>query len=427
MTYNGLSMNTILPTMDMWQYSMLPLGTVPSVAYPQDSLSSLNDQNLFKFNCYAGNVLNQTAMTNQFVDNWAQQFNARLTQWYQNMMSNLSFNTNISGWPGFPGMPSITGGCNCGHAGRSGRAGGAEGVDKKKDEMDDLTVWKYMARLGSVDTYGEKFKEKVKLKDGTETTYVDRLTQLCKDYVADNELGLTESEFAACKEAAVKMKKSGKIDKSDYQALKAIVDAHLSNKKKDGDGADDSEGVVRDGEYANWHYTQDATIADIAELYGGAVRGAGTDKDELQQATESVNKYNVIEVLDKFDRLNAYHTGEDWITAIMDEGNDWNGKQGGAWYCFGMDDDTMRPFVNVLAEAMYARVKDIRRLPNCDQETKDNLSEYEKELKTYIQSLDDSVTGNDNLSDGQKREIIKKFNALRKAIKETEENLYVEI
>ena len=449
MTYNGLSMNTILPTMDMWQYSMLPLGTLPSLAYPQDSLSSLNDQNLFKFNCYAGNVLNQTAMTNQFVDNWAQQFNARLTQWYQNMMSNLSFNTNITGWPGFPGMPSITGGCNCGHAGRSGRAGGAEGVDKKKDKMDDLTVWKYMARLGSVDTYGDKVKEKVTLKDGTKSTYVDRLTQLCKDYVTDNKLGLSASEFEACKDAAEKMKESGKIDKSDYTALKAIVENHLGKKEKaegEDDGDKEDKQVVRPDKYLQEYADAEAGSPNnykalSEELYQKLYNSDATE-DDMALVTKHIDKYNVLNVAKDFKDNYGDLEEENLVDAIFADCTRW-GKYSSIDGLKNFTTDDAKPAITKISKALVDRANDIiKRNPDMDKDTKAELQSLAKSLTQSVNSVERSTVGrivnvplggivfsalSDEIKNESKQNVSESFQALADKLQEVENDIYGEL
>lgn len=423
MTYNGLSMNTILPTMDMWQYSMLPLCTAPSVAYPQDSLSSLNDQKLFKFNCYAENMLKQTTLTNQLVDSWAQQFNARLTQWYQDMMNNLAFNTKVTGLPGFPGA-SVGCGCTCGGTGRAGGSGSAEGVRDKKEEMDDLLVWKYMARLGSVDTYGDKFKEKVTLKDGTKSTYVDRLTQLCKDYVTDNKLGLSASEFEACKDAAEKMKESGKIDKSDYTALKAIVENHLGKAEsgedddEDGGEGNDDGKISRSSYYTEGHYDVSGTNDAIAQQYLDAFNGSFTGGDKWKAAGKSIAANNVIEVLESFENNNDY--GEDWISAVLDDVSDWKGSN--TWF---MDDDKAWPIVKPVSEALCKRATDIQALSNCDDETKKELANAVKQFEAQIKLLNNK-SPNDDMSDDEKLNLANALNNLVSVIKKSEEKLYVE-
>jgi len=409
-----------LPTQNMWAYSMFPIGMSSSIMSPQDSLSNLNDKALFQFNFDANTMLNQTAMTNQLVDKWAQQFNARLAEWYKNMMLNLSSNTKIG---------STTGAgcsCGCGGAGQAGGAAGAGGVGDK-NEMPDSLVWQFLkARLGGLQTYGEKFREKVTLKDGTQETYVNRISELCKDYVTAESPELSDAEFATCKAAAEKIKKTGALEKADYLALKAIADAHLGKAEGDDDDGDNDAGndgkqkgkIARSEYYTEGHYDTAGTNETIAQQYLDAFNGMFTSGDNWKAAGKSVEANNVIEILESFEDNNDY--GEDWISAVLDDVSDWKGSN--SWF---MDDDKAWPIVKPVYNSLTKRANDLQALQNCDSTTKKSLAEATKNLKKVIDTLNNK-TANQDLTDDEKTNLINSFNNLVQTIKEAETKLYVE-
>lgn len=435
MTYQGLSMNTILPTSDMWQYSMLPFSIAPSVAYPQDSLSSLNDQKLFKFNCYADNMLKQTTLTNQFVDSWAQQFNARLTQWYQNMMNNLAFNTKVTGLPG------VGCSCNCGNAGQTGSVtgtGSSNGVIPEKKELDNNLVWQIMQRLGNIDTYGEKFRESVTLKDKTKSTYVDRLVQLCKDYVTDNELGLTDSEFATCKEAAKKILESGKIDQSDYKALKAIVENHLGKKEKaegEDDGNDDGnkedKQVVRPDKYLQAYADAEAgnpnNYKALSEEFYQMLYNSDATEHDMTRVTKHIKKWNVLNVAKDFKDNYGALEDENIIDAIFADTSRWGSED---WYIDSKNDDA-KPSVTKFSEALIARAKDIiERNPSMDKDTKKELESMYKKLDAHIKEKDVneySFWKSVDIKSEFKQNVSESFQALADKLQEVENDIYGEL
>ena len=205
----------ILPSQQMWAYDMYPSWTPASIAYPSDSLSIQNDKKLYQFDVQSDALVRQAAMLEANLVPMAQQWQAQVAQWYKNTMqslnSNMSWNfNNVSTNPGLdfrnngfglsngvgnnPWMP----GMNIGNVNNNN--------NNNSKEMDDKDVWKYMSRTGSIDTYGEKLLEKVKLKDGTEKSYVERLVALAKDFVTAEDTELSDSEFAQLKEIATKMR-----------------------------------------------------------------------------------------------------------------------------------------------------------------------------------------------------------------------------
>lgn len=405
-------------TMNGWQYSMFPFGTSQAIMYPQDSLSNENDKALFNFNYMADSMLEQTTKLKQYVEYWQKYQQAQLSNWWNNTMGNMSSNINFDFSNNMlnPFNPGITPGS------------GVTDHDKE-DTMNDKDVWKYMARLRHVDTLGDKFLEEVETSDGVKSTYEKMLVKLCKDYVTEETPELSDSEFQQCKEIAIKLKSTGEIDKSDWQDLKAIVDAHLGSNSSE---ESDSENSVQDGKVSRTPEHLEAILAEggfapkaIANDFYEAIDGAGTDKSLLQSATNSTNKYNVIEVLTAFEKQSS--VGGSFIDRLLDDCDNWNARQGGQWYCFGFDDDTSKPFVSHLADCMSLRAKGLIKLSNCTPELKKQLEDASTALNNYITHLDETNEVNDNLTDEQKKELASKFDTLKKVIKNAEEELYCEL
>lgn len=419
---------------NVWSYSMFPMATPTAIMSPQDSLSNLNDHKLFHFNYDANNMLQQSAYMNEYVDNWAKQWNARLTDWYKNMMLNLSSNTQIGGATGIGSLPGIGGAAGAGGAGGAGAAGGAGGVGDNPETMDDLAVWKYMARLGSVDTFGEKFLEKVDLEDGTKSTYVQQLVKLTKDYVTSDSPILTETEFATCKAAAEKMKKTGKIEKADYLALKAIVDAHKGSVEGsgEGDGAGDGDGENADTKIRPNNYLSGrASAHNIADnFYRELYCGDATEAD-LIKITPSVNMYNVLDIANDFKENYGALKGENIIDAIFDDTTRWGAGSGiwgeGDWLC-----DDAKPSVERFSFQLIKRTNDIIKInPNMDAATKSELQSLRNKLDAAVKSPKYNTAWHDwsglDITKEAKKEISKAFQALADKLQEVENNIYGEL
>jgi len=418
MTGFGLPLSYMLPNKE-WQYSLFPACTTPAIMYPQDALSNSNDAALLRFGKFADGMMESTNYLKELNDAWAINLNAKMTQWAQ-LMTMMNMN-NAFKFPGF----------DIGGTGNKGKSGSADDVDndnkaeEKKRTIEDIDVWKWMGRLAYIDTYGDELNKKVTLKDGTNPSYVTRLVQLCKDYVQDNKLGLDEDEFETCRDVAEKIKATGKIERSDYLALKEIVDNHLSNEPvkedddDDDDDDDDTEGVSRSQMYSEGHFDAAGTNYSVAQLYLSAFNDGSTEGDDWKQANSALNAYNVVEVLDLFEENNDY--GEDWITAVMDDVSDWHGSNGACW-----DDDKAKPIVMPVFKALKKRAKDLMKLCKKDNKLKRELENKLKSLSSIIDSFN-GLTKNKDLSEGQKTRFANAFNDLVTVIRETEEEIYISV
>lgn len=436
----------ILPSQQMWAYDMYPSWTPASIAYPSDSLSIQNDKKLYQFDVQSDALVRQAAMLEANLAPMAQQWQAQVAQWYNNTMqslnSNMSWNfNNVSTNPGLdfrnngfglsngvgnnPWMP----GMNTGNVNNNN--------NNNSKEMDDKDVWKYMSRTGTIDTYGEKLLEKVKLKDGTEKSYVERLVELAKDFVTAEDTELSDSEFAQLKEIATKLRDNKPITKEDFLTLKEIVKNHrgeIDGKKDNTDKVDDDDveenenettKTNRSGLYNAGHYDANGVNVSTANDYYEALDSAGTDKDLLKQAGNQTTKYNVIEVLDQFEIKNDYQ--ENLLEAILDDCDNWNGSNEKNWHWF--EDDSARAFVQPLCEKVIERCKDLRALSNCSKELKAELEKAEKDLKSSLDALNAKSNGKDHSDDDTSTltsTLSRNFSTLVALIKSSEEALYNE-
>lgn len=410
-------------TPNTWAYQMFPGGTPYSITNPQDSIGNLNDIQLTNFDFTVDSLeRNSVAMMNNF-EQMYKMYQAQIAQWSQNTYPNISSNTNIN----MPGMPGLTPGVTPGA------------------KIEDSQVATYISRLGNDPIYGPELKKTVTLDNGTKVTYLKRLDDLIKDFLTAETPLLSAEDFAKIKEIAGKFAKAGAITKEDFLTLKKIVDANKGKlgteqaaedaKKAEEDAKKTEEEQKQADEKAKeeaakapvekpYGYQQTvetkAVVDNAAEQYHSAMHGGGTNINKMDNGYNDTTKYNVIEIIDKFQDISATKNGHSLIDYIIQDFDNYGGGRSNCWF----SDDDMKPYVDKLASSMYGRVLDLNELKNANgdlklsQNTRTNLENKVKALKRWQE------TAPKDLNDTQKKNLSKAFTELVNAIKAAETEAY---
>lgn len=419
-------------TPNTWAYQMFPNGTPYSITNPQDSIGNLNDVQLTNFDFTVDSLeRNSVAMMNNF-EQMYKMYQAQIAEWSKNTYPNLSSNTNIT----IPGMPGMTPGVTPG---------------RYSSLIVDTQVADYISRLENDSLYGPELKKKVTLDDKKQVTYLKRLNDLIKDYLTAETPLLSADDFAKIKEIAGKIAKTGKITKADFLTLKKIVENNkgklgseiaAENKKKAAEEAKKTEEEQKKTEEQQreenakapvekpYGYQQTAkTIANVeyaAEQYHSAMYSAGTSIDTMNKGYNETTKYNVIEIIDKFQDISATQNGHSLIEYIMDDFDNYGTGRSHWW----LTDDDAKPYVDKLATSMYERVGDLKELKNANGEQKlsaatiNKLNNAVAALKNDMaQKVKEGKNGAD-MSDTAKQNLVNKFTALVNAIKAAEIEAY---
>ena len=405
-------------TPNTWAYQMFPGGTPYSITNPQDSIGNYNDLQLTNFD-YTADFLerNSVAMMNN-MEQLYKQYQAQIAQWSQNTYPNISGNTNVT----LPGLtPGVTPG---GYA----------------SKIDDDQVAGYISRLANDPLYGPELKKEVKLDDGTKVTYLKRLDDLINDYLKAKTPALSDDDFAKIKEIAGKIAKTGKITKEDFLTLKKIVDTHKG--KLGAEQAAEDDAAAEEEEHAaaeeeakapvekpyGYQQTNEtiAAIENAASKYYDGMHRPGTSCDTMNEGRKQTTKYNVIEIIDKFQDLSSEDNNLSLIEYIMDDFSNYGTGRSHWW---GTDDDAA-PYVSKLADCLKARGEDLKALKNANGGTKLNnntckkIDNSVKALDQHLEKLKNDCKDGVDMSVGNKNKLIELFNAVVETIKEAEIEAY---
>ena len=400
---------------NLWQYSLFPNGTAPSVMYPCDGLTNLNDAQLMNFDYGVTSFADTSANMYQIVMPMLKQWMAQQAEMYQKIMSSLHSNTNI----------------NVNNNNNNNNDSNIDGTKViKESQIKDV-----LNRIANDPNNKDRFNKEITItnKDGKEekTTLLRRLIDLSKQYQDDPTTAeISEENYKLLWDIAGKYAKTGELSTEDYGKLLEIAKnpggpGAYKEDDEDGENTDTETPVQRSANYLNGYMSKEANHS-TGQLFFDAMNGAGTNKGKMKQACEATNKYNVMEVLGEYNQINAYVNGEDWIDAVFDDCDNWGSGEGGKWYCFGMDDDDAKPFVDKLSYAMIERAADVQELSNCSEENKKALADKAKALENALKAADASNPGHSNkdLSEALQNSIKAAFKDLYNAIKAAEIQVY---
>lgn len=158
---------------------------------------------------------------------------------------------------------------------------------------------------------------------------------------------------------------------------------------------------------------------EIAQKFFDAMDGLGTDEKLMQEALKEVNKYNVLEIINEFQKLEDNKSGKMLFEYIK---NDFS-KFGGGSDIFG---DDCKPYMEKFLKCILDRAADANKhinnnIPPSEQdkipEIQDFIDQYDFDkiyTKTYYNSFKSSYRLGDLPSNPTNvtRELIKKMNKL---------------
>ena len=391
----------------LWSYDL-------SGMYPQDSIGTLNDIGLSNFDVNTNNLVNQVAILNSKWMPVLNSYMANMSAWYQNMMMGLSSGTNNNiNWNNFFPVNNANnnGSVNNGNNNNSGFA----------SKIDESDVSSFIGRLGADPKWKSAFDEKIKLEDGTEVTMLQRLMDLINDYMTNENPELSEEEFNKIREIAGKYAKTGKIDRDDFITLKKIIQAHtgkIGDEPTEPTEPTQPTKATRSPNYTDGHV---ADMSGAAELSYIAMDGPATNKSKLRSSLEETSKYNIIEFLDAYDKIDP--DGNTWIKKFWGDFDHYD-NSGESNNPFGHDN--AKPVLDKVVEKLNERVIDIKNLSSCTDEQKAALDAAVAQMNAAMQSLTDAnnALGEKDSAESPKGKCITAFDNLRKVIAETEEAIY---
>ena len=407
---------------DMWAYQIFPAGTPYSITNPQDSIGNYNDMQLTSFGTTTDMLeRNSVAMMNNF-ERLYQQYQAQIAQWAQNTYPNISGNTNFN----LPGMtPGVTPG-------------------RYSSLIEDDQVAGYISRLENDPLYGPELKKTITLENGDNVTYLKRLDDLIKDYLTTKPAALSDDDFAKIKEIAGKIAKTGKITKEDFFTLKEIVEKNkgeLGTEKADrvkqeeaqrreeeeAKRKEDNAAAPVEKPYGYQQAAQDtATIETAAQKYYDGMHRSGTSCDTMNEGRRVTTKYNVIEIIDKFQDLSSEDNGLSLIEYIMDDFDNYGTGRSHWW----LTDDDAKPYVSKLTECLKARGTDLINLKNkngdkkLSPDTQNAISGAVTNLEKHLSDLYNKCKDSTDMEQEDKDKLVELFNAVVEAIKAAEIEAY---
>lgn len=400
---------------NLWQYSIFPNATAPSIMYPCDGLSNYNDKALMGFDFDTTNFLDtSTNMIYQLMP-MMKQWLAQQAQIYQKTMENISGNTTI----------------NIKKTAQDDINGEIDGKSAIKEDAINQTINKMASDPKTADRMNREitFTD----KDGKEqkTTLLRRLIALSKEYQENPDrpeiVEISQENYELLWDIAGKYAETGELSREDYAKLIEIatnpggLGAH---------GKVDPEKGSKGTRPAKNQAVLDAAEAgspnnykQLADDAAKAMYRLGTDTELLDKVKLQTNKNNVVEISNYFYEAHGENEGENIIDAIFADCQSWG--KGNHWYT----DDDPKPYVTRFSNALIERTEDlIKNNPNMNDEDVKALKQACAELKT---SIDDKnikkgsiLTG--NISSECAKGISQKYQALLDKLTKMEKSIYSE-
>ena len=396
-----------------WAYDMFGSSGLisPSIMSPNDTLGAINDAKLFG-NIFAVDALaTSSAMLSNTAPVMMNQFWANLAKYWQQMMMNLQST-----------MPTISQTT----PGAQTPSNPVNPITNPTGRISENKIVTILDRIGKLDDRLQKEGE----FDGKKMTYLDRLKDLLDEYRKDPENArLSKENYEKIWDILSDCYKTGVLSSENWAALKKIDENHGESTTPANNNTQTGGVTTRSNNYEAGHTA--ANNGQIAETFFEALDGAATNQKDLAEACQKTDKYNVIEVIDEFNKRNNFENDETLIEAIFDDCQAW-GNGVSKWYQFGTSADDAKPYVESLTNNMIQRAADISELPNCSKETKENLKEKTEALKNAIENIETKNNfwtfslsySKKTITEESKNAIIKAFNELHAAIKAAEIEVY---
>lgn len=406
-----LNTNTVrynaVPT-SLWSYDL-------SCMAPQDSLGTLNDIGLFNFDIGVNNLVNQTAALSANILPYLTAFQANISAQNQQIMSLLSRpatpNMFLNPWIYNPFDN------NFGAVNNSGKI-------SYKDKIDESDVATYIGKLGNDPKWKDALGAKIKLADGTETTILQRLVDLCHDYLTNEDPELSAEEFAQIQEIAGKYGKTGKISREDLLTLKSIIKAHSGKTEKADDAAsrpDKYQAVLDNAEAGSPN-----NYKQLSNYFKDILYNGDATEDSLNEGTKLMDKYNVLNVVQHFKNEYGHLEEENIIDAIFADTSRWG--KASAWnFLDNLTTDDAKPSVTRLSELLIERTNDIiAKNPEMADEDKKALKAKCNALNNALNNTEVSIWAwsSNGLTDKSKKAISTTFQDLADSLEKVENAIY---
>ena len=337
------SSRTVSP--NLWQYSLFPMGTTPSVMYPSDGLSNFNDSQLMGFDYGVSSLMDTSTNLYMQVMPMLKQWMAQQAEMYQKIMANLHSNTNIN----------------------------VNNNNNDNSNIDGTTVIKesqikdVLNSIANDPNNKDRFSKEITItnKDGKEekTTLLRRLIDLSKQYQDDPTTAeISEENYKLLWDIAGKYAKTGELSTEDYGKLLEIA------KNPGGPGAyveeDNEQEETQSERPAKNQEVLNAAEAGSPDNYKSLAReyvkalyeAWGTDVSKLYELTseKNMNEYNVLEVYNEFAQLGeARKYNETLVDAIFADCDGWGGGEA----FWGMGSNDAKPHIDAIDKAFVARAK----------------------------------------------------------------------
>ena len=371
---------------NMWQYSMFPMSTAPSIMYPSDKLSSMNDTQLMNFDFGTTQFLDTS--TNMFyqIMPMMKQWMAQQAEMYQKIMSSLHSSSSVT-----VTNPGTVDGTNVIKESQINSV-------LNKIATDPANKDRFTSKIEYVDKDGKTVKDK---------NLLQRLIQLSKEYQETPDTAeISEENYKLLWDIAGKYAKTGELSTSDYKILLEIAKnpggpgAYKKPEEKPETKATPMTDIANykktDVEYKN-------AVTNIAANYKQALFGLGTEYAPLQSATDSITADNIIEVYDEFNRKYGVNEGETLIESIYNDFDDWTNS----WYGITGSAATFTAIHDKLAERAQNHIE---KYGDKDGNLKKALANFNAQFESI----------NDDNYDSKKDSIKKMFADMINAIKTAE-------
>lgn len=373
---------------NMWQYSVFPMSTAPSIMYPSDKLSSMNDAQLMNFDFGTTQFLDASTNIMYQVMPMMKQWMAQQAELYQKIMENLHSSSKVTvenpdNKDNIDGTKVIT-----------------------KDQINSI-----LNKIAADPANKDRFNGEITItnKDGKEekTTLLRRLIQLSKEYQeAPDTAEISEENYKLLWDIAGKYDETGELSTSDYKVLLEIAKnpggpgAYKKPEEKPETKATPMTDIANykktDVEYKN-------QVTNIAADYKNALFSWGTKDGPLQSATDSITADNIVEVYDKFNRKYGVDEGETLIESIYNDFDDWTNS----WYGIKGSASTFTAIHDKLAERAQNHIE---KYGDKDGNLKKALASFNAQFESI----------NDDNYDSKKDSIKKMFADMINAIKTAE-------
>lgn len=407
---------------NLWQYSIFPMATAPSVMYPCDGLSNMNDMQLMNFDFNTSNFLDSsTNMIYQLMP-MMKQWMAQQAELYQKTMEGISGSTKIK--IKTPEDETVR------------KDGSIDGTKVIKETEINKTITK----MATDPTVADRINKEItyKDKDGKEqkTTLLRRLIELSKEYQENPDnpeiIQISKENYELLWDIAGKYSKTGELSRSDYAQLVEIAknpggpgaykaDKGGNDDKKTGERPAKNQAVLDAAEAGSPDNYKDLALDIKKSLYG-----LGTDTDMLNLVNDKINQYNVLEITSEFNKKYGRYKNENIIDAIFDDCSGWG--CGNFWHNQG----DAEPYVNQLSDSLIKRAENI---------IKNNKSLNEKDIEALkaackkLQNVknDDNIeylksvswdNEKENMTPESRKAISSAYQDLFKQLEKVEEEIY---